>query len=118
LLLLDYLSTTEYGREYVTEIENTRNEIKHNTAAGRPYEVVTLAGEAPVVLEHAQWVSSVQRWTYDIEPRMTSGDLLKVYTTEGGISTRTQRTYVLKGCPGKSGSQRAGRQQWPRPFDQ
>jgi hypothetical protein len=99
LLLLDYLSTTEYGREYHTEIENTRNEIEHNTVTGRPYEVVTLAGEAPVDLEHAQWVSSVLRWTYDIKPEMTRGDLLKVYTTEGGISTRTRRTYVLKGCP-------------------
>jgi len=96
LLLLDYLSTTEYGREYVTEIENTRNEIKHNTATGRPYELVTLVGEAPVDLEHAQWVSSVLRWTYDIKPGMTRSDLLKVYTTEGGISTRTQRTYVLR----------------------
>jgi hypothetical protein len=30
---------------------------------------------------------------------MTRKDLLKVYTEEGGTSTRTQRTYVLKGCP-------------------
>jgi hypothetical protein len=26
-------------------------------------------------------------------------DLLTVFTTEGGISTRTQRTYVYKDCP-------------------
>jgi hypothetical protein len=30
---------------------------------------------------------------------MTRRNLLRVYTAEGGPSTRTQRTYVLKGCP-------------------
>jgi hypothetical protein len=100
LLLLDYLSTTKYGREYVTEIENARNEIEHSASTGRPYEFVTLEGEAPIDVEHEQWVSNVLRWTYDIKPGMTRKDLLKVYTTEGGISTRTHRTYVLKGCPG------------------
>jgi len=29
---------------------------------------------------------------------MTREDLLKVFTTEGGLSTRRQRTYVLKQC--------------------
>jgi hypothetical protein len=30
---------------------------------------------------------------------MTREDLLGVFTTEGGISTRRQRTYVHKQCP-------------------
>lgn len=30
---------------------------------------------------------------------MRRKDLLTVFTTEGGISTRTQRTYVLTECP-------------------
>jgi hypothetical protein len=30
---------------------------------------------------------------------MSRGDLLRVFTTEGGISTRTQRTYVHTECP-------------------
>lgn len=30
---------------------------------------------------------------------MRREDLLRVFTTEGGLSTRTQQTYVLKGCP-------------------
>ncbi len=51
-------------------------------------------------MEHTQWIASVLRWTYDIKPGMNQKDLLRVYTTEGGISTRTHRTYVLKGCPG------------------
>ena len=53
----------------------------------------------PFDAEHTQWVSSVPRWTDDIKPGMTREDLLKVCTVEGGLSTRTHRTYVLKGCP-------------------
>ncbi len=98
-LLLNHLSKTNY-REHVDEIENIRNEIQHNTSTGHPYEVVTLEGEPPLDMEHIQWVSSVLRWTYDIKPGMTRKDLLRVYTVEGGLSTRTHRTYVLKGCPG------------------
>lgn len=34
-----------------------------------------------------------------ITPGMTREDLLKVFTTEGGLSFRLQRTYVYKECP-------------------
>ena len=34
-----------------------------------------------------------------VQPGMTRGDLLKYFTTEGGISNRTQRRYVEKRCP-------------------
>lgn len=34
-----------------------------------------------------------------IKPGMTRGDLLRLFTTEGGISTRRERTYVYKQCP-------------------
>jgi hypothetical protein len=98
MLLLNHLSNTDY-QVHVNEIENIRNEIQHNTSTGHPYEVVTLKGEPLPDLEHTQWVASVLRWTYDIKPRMTRKDLLRVYTTEGGLSTGTRRTYVLKGCP-------------------
>ena len=30
---------------------------------------------------------------------MTRADLLKVFTTEGGLSTDLRRTYVYRGCP-------------------
>jgi hypothetical protein len=99
MLLLDHLSKTNY-QVHVNEIENTRNEIQHNTSTGHPYEVVNLEGDPPPDAEHTQWVASVLRWTYDIKPGMTRKDLLRVYTVEGGLSTRTHRTYVLKGCPG------------------
>jgi len=34
-----------------------------------------------------------------IKPGMTRADLLKIFTTEGGISTRTWQRYVYKRCP-------------------
>jgi hypothetical protein len=34
-----------------------------------------------------------------IKPGMTRADLLTVFTEEGGLSTRTQRTYVYRLCP-------------------
>lgn len=49
--------------------------------------------------EHTQWIASVLSRTNAVKAGMTRKDLLKVYTEEGGISTRKQRTYGLKGCP-------------------
>lgn len=34
-----------------------------------------------------------------IGPGMTRSELLKVFTTEGGISTAAHRTFVYRGCP-------------------
>jgi hypothetical protein len=34
-----------------------------------------------------------------IKPGMTRAELLKVFTTEAGLSTRTHRTYVYRECP-------------------
>jgi hypothetical protein len=99
LLLLDHLSRTNYGREDVNEIENVRNEIQHNTSTGHPFELVTLGDAPPLDLEHTQWLGSVLRWTNDVKPGMTRKDLLRVYTEQGGLSTRTQQSYALKGCP-------------------
>jgi hypothetical protein len=68
-------------------------------STGRPLENVSLPGEPVVDWEHTQWVGSVLTWTDDIKPGMTRKDLPRVFTVEGGISTRTRRTYVLKRCP-------------------
>jgi hypothetical protein len=99
MLLLGYISKTNYGKGYATEIENTRIEIEHNTSTGKPAEFVALEGDAPFDVAHTQWLASVLRWTYDVKPVTTRRNLLRVYAEEGGLSTRTQRTYVLKGCP-------------------
>jgi hypothetical protein len=99
LLLLDHLRATNYGGQPVNQIENIRNEVRHNTSTGKPLEFVTLAGEPPYDWEHTQWVSNVLGWAGEVKPGMTRKELLRVYTIEGGLSMRTNRTYALKGCP-------------------
>jgi len=97
LRLLDQLEQTDYGRQ-PNVIGNARIEIKHNTSTGQPVQLVTLSGKSVIDWEHSQWVSSVLAWIATIKPGMTRSDLLRVFTTEGGLSTRTRRTYVLKQC--------------------
>jgi hypothetical protein len=97
-LLLNHMEKGYCGQEKCNEVENLRSEIQHNTATGTPFEVVTLNGEPPPDMEHTQWLGSVLRWTAEIKPGSTRNDLLKIYTTEGGLSTPLRRTYVLKGC--------------------
>src|SRR6266566_3862947 len=49
--------------------------------------------------ERTKWIAKVLRQIGKIRPGMRRRDLLTVFTTEGGISTRTQRTYVHTECP-------------------
>ena len=98
LRLLDRLEHTDYGRQ-PNVIGNARFEIKHNTSTGRPLEVVTLPGEPVIDWERTEWLGNVLAWIANIKPGMTRSDLLRVFTMEGGLSTRTRRTYVLKQCP-------------------
>jgi hypothetical protein len=49
--------------------------------------------------ERTKWVAKVLRQITKIEPGMKRRDLLKVFTTEGGLSTRFQHTYVYSECP-------------------
>jgi hypothetical protein len=54
---------------------------------------------AELTQERIQWIAKVLRQIGKIKPGMRRKDLLTVFTTEGGISTRTQRTYVNTECP-------------------
>ena len=98
LRLLDQLEHTDYGRQ-PNVIGNARFEIKHNTSTGQPLQPVTLPGEPVIDWGHTQWVANVLAWISTIKPGMTRSDLLRVFTTEGGLSSRTRETYVLKQCP-------------------
>ena len=49
--------------------------------------------------ERRKWIAKVLRQISKIKPGMRRSDLLTVFATEGGISTRTQRTYVHTECP-------------------
>ncbi len=54
---------------------------------------------AELTQERRQWIAKVLRQIGKIKPGMRRKDLLTVFTTEGGISSRTQRTYVHTECP-------------------
>jgi hypothetical protein len=48
---------------------------------------------------YVAWVGEVLRQMQTIKPGMTREQLLRVFTTEGGISTGLSRNYVSKECP-------------------
>ena len=48
---------------------------------------------------HVEWVADTLKSMNTVKPGMTRNDLLKVFTTEGGLSTALQRTFVSRECP-------------------
>jgi len=44
------------------------------------------------------WIAKVLRQVGAISPGMTRTDLLRIFTTDGGIFTREQQTFVLREC--------------------
>src|SRR5215469_17669901 len=48
---------------------------------------------------HTAWIADVLKATQTVKAGMTRADLMKVFTTEGGLSTTSQRTYVYRQCP-------------------
>jgi len=59
----------------------------------------SLPMSAALAQERTKWIAKILWQTGKIKPGMQRSDLLKVFTTEGGVSTRFQRTYVYKECP-------------------
>lgn len=49
--------------------------------------------------DHIAWVDQTLRKMEAIKPGMTRFDLLKVFKTEGGLSTGLRRTFVSQDCP-------------------
>jgi hypothetical protein len=53
--------------------------------------------------EHTEWIATALRSIQAIKVGMTRSELMKVFTTEGGLefksATTSQRTYVYRQCP-------------------
>jgi hypothetical protein len=49
--------------------------------------------------ERRAWVAQALQKMLTIQPGMTRKDLPKVFTEEGGLSTRLRRKYVSQECP-------------------
>jgi hypothetical protein len=69
-----------------------------STAAIEPTPVRAMPQMAQTVTDHVAWVGEVLKRLQTIKPGTRRADLLQVFTTEGGIYTRTQRIYVSREC--------------------
>jgi len=49
--------------------------------------------------EHREWIAVTLRAMQTIKVGMTRSDLMKMFTTESGLSTTSQRRYVYRQCP-------------------
>jgi hypothetical protein len=49
--------------------------------------------------QHTAWIADALRTIQTIKVGKTRADLSKLFTTEGGLSTTSQRTYVYRPCP-------------------
>lgn len=56
-------------------------------------------GQPEIPQDHVTWVAQALKRIQTVKPGMTREALLKVFTTEGGISTGLQRTFVSRDCP-------------------
>ena len=54
---------------------------------------------AALTQDRTKWIAKVLRQISEIKPGMRRRDLLREFTTEGGLSNRFQRTYVHVECP-------------------
>ena len=52
----------------------------------------------PEAQEQAAWVAQSLKEMQTVKAGMTRADLLKVFTTEGGLSTGLNRTFVYRKC--------------------
>jgi hypothetical protein len=55
--------------------------------------------EAATQRDRVAWVAESLKRMQTVKPGMTRTDLLKVFTTEGGLSTGLHRTFVSRDCP-------------------
>jgi hypothetical protein len=49
--------------------------------------------------DHSVWVAETLQRMETVKPGMTREALLKVFTTEGGLSSPLHRTFVRRACP-------------------
>jgi hypothetical protein len=68
-------------------------------SAWTPIRLTQSASQGPCSQSHEAWVSQTLEKIETIKPGMTRGDLLKVFTTEGGLSTGLHRTFISRDCP-------------------
>lgn len=61
-------------------------------------DLASLASQERCNQVHDEWVGQALKKMEKVEPGTTREDLLKIFTTESGLSTRLHRTFVSKDC--------------------
>src|SRR5436190_7438557 len=69
--------------------------VSYSTLVGAAKPVPQALGQQ----DHNAWVADTLKRMQAVKPGMTRGDLLTVFTTEGGLSTGLHRTFVNRECP-------------------
>lgn len=92
------------GRELSQEAEmQRRNAVLLLAGAtlsgGSVLQTTSMQGQEQKSQAHIDWVTEVLKRMETIKPEMTRQALLKVFTTEGGLSTGLRRTFVSQDCP-------------------
>ena len=67
--------------------------------ATHAFEARAQSTRAQCAEDHLAWVVQALKRMQTIKPGMNRKILLKVFTTEGGLSTRLERTFVSRDCP-------------------
>ena len=57
------------------------------------------SGQCNSPSDHRAWVEECLKRMLTVQPGMTRNQLIEVFTTEGGIYTAKQRTFVSRDCP-------------------
>jgi len=102
---INFKDTGLYTRDlYWTGVIKSKEVLFKNLYGGPPFPkpdfVVSEEPEEQQLLRnHTKWISECIKRTQSIKPGATRAELLEVFRTEGGISTRSWRRYVYKGCP-------------------
>src|SRR5438876_12337337 len=61
--------------------------------------IISVGSAQRETMSHSESVARSLHAIQTIKVGMTRKDLLKLFTVEGGISTRTSRRYVFRECP-------------------
>lgn len=92
-----------YGFRIEQDEENVMRKVALTLAASLFALMLTVSASSVQNIqqsqEHTQWIAKSLQEIQSIKVGMTRADLLRVFTTEGGLSTGLNRTYVYRECP-------------------
>ncbi len=62
-------------------------------------QTAEVAPKSEIDVEHTQWITQALLSMQKVKVGQRRSQLLEIFTTEGGLSTTSQRIYVYRRCP-------------------